>query len=501
MDKFFYKSPIKFSLLPLKKNLKGGVFLVFDGSLKSLENSQGFTYLTREEKRTLLSALRNLTPLKLFEYKSFYFPSGKEVVVLAKDKKFNLRKLRLLIRKIYQIAKNEKIKNLFVFLKDLALKEHNQETIIREIAINFLMADLNFGELYKSPPKEGWFRPENLGILVSARLVQSLKPALREGIIIGEEVNNCRLWSNLPGGEITPAVFTKIAKHLSNLSGFKLKILDQKQLQKLNAQGILSVAKGSRQEPFLLILELGKKQKQLAIVGKGLTFDTGGLALKPWENMKDMFMDVSGGSAVLAVFSALARMKKDISLVGAIPLAENMPSGESLRPGDVIKMMNNKTVEVGTPDAEGRLILADGIVYLKKNYKPKMIVTIATLTGSALYALGERATAIFTNQQEKVMEFQQLGEQAGDYVWPLPLWEEYRKDIDSTIADIYNIGKNKFGGAIHGAMFLWEFAKPSNFLHLDIAPRMVSLDDEFLSKGASGVGVRYLIELAQNLAK
>lgn len=177
-----------------------------------------------------------------------------------------------------------------------------------------------------------------------------------------------------------------------------------------------------------------------------------------------------------------------------MPVVENMISGESYRPGDILRTLSGKTIEVGSPDAEGRIILADAIDYAKKFYQPSLFFELSTLTGAALVALGNKASALFTSEEKLIPLLLNCGELSGDYLWPLPLWKEYKEDIKSSFADIWNIGKSRHGGAAHGAMFLWEFAKPTPFIHIDIAPKMTTSAEEFLTKGAAGFGVRVLQE-------
>lgn len=212
-----------------------------------------------------------------------------------------------------------------------------------------------------------------------------------------------------------------------------------------------------------------------------------------------MHMDMSGGAAVIHGIAALARLNLPINVVGIIPAVENMPSGSSYRPGDLLKTMSGKTIEVLNTDAEGRVILSDALYYGATKYKPGLIIDFATLTGAAHVALGSYSSAIFTNKeglQEKLVE---MGKRSGDYVWPFPLWDEYLNEIKGTFGDIANIGKgDRYGGAIHGAKFLEQFVDNTPWAHVDIAPRMTTIESEYLSKGASGVGVRYIVELAKN---
>jgi len=234
------------------------------------------------------------------------------------------------------------------------------------------------------------------------------------------------------------------------------------------------------------------------LIGKGVTFDTGGLNLKSEQGIYEMHMDMSGGSAVIHGIAAIARLKLPINAIGLIPAVENMPSGSSYHPGDILKTMSGKTIEVINTDAEGRIILADALYYGAKKYNPGLMVDFATLTGAALVALGNYCSAIFTNQNKIQDKLIDIGDKCGDYVWPLPLWDEYLLDIKGTLGDVANLGKTgRAGGAIHGAKFLEQFIDNAPWAHIDIAPRMTTAEGEFLAKGAAGTGVRYIVELAK----
>ncbi len=264
--------------------------------------------------------------------------------------------------------------------------------------------------------------------------------------------------------------------------------------------GVLGVSSGSEEEPKFIVLEYfaSGKDKPVVLIGKGVTFDSGGLNLKPADSIYGMHADKGGGASVLAAIMTAAKLKLKKNIVGLIPAVENMPSGSSYRPGDILHTMSGKTIEVMNTDAEGRIILADALTYAKK-YEPKLVVDIATLTGAAMIALGQRASAIFTKNTKLEKQFRDLGEKSGDYVWPLPLWDEYEADIKGTFGDIANTGKTRYGGAITAAMFLYQFAKDYPWVHIDIAPRMTAVDDELLAKGASGAPVRLLISLLENI--
>ena len=241
------------------------------------------------------------------------------------------------------------------------------------------------------------------------------------------------------------------------------------------------------------------------LIGKGVTFDTGGLQVKPGDSMYEMHMDMSGGAAVIHAVALAAKLKIKANIVGLIPAVENSPSGNAVRPGDILKSLSGKTIEILHTDAEGRVILADAITYAKRYY-PACVIEVSTLTGAALVALGQQASGLMTPDQKFENLMRELGEKSGDYVWPLPLWEEYEDMVKGTFGDIPNIstaGNSRYGGVIAGGMFLREFAKELKcpWAHLDIAPRMTAAPNEFLAKGAAGVPVRLLLKLIEHHAK
>jgi leucyl aminopeptidase len=279
----------------------------------------------------------------------------------------------------------------------------------------------------------------------------------------------------------------------------KTKILDQKEIKKLGMGGIIGVSRGSGERPRFIIMEYrgGKKdEKPVVFVGKGITFDSGGLNLKPGSGICEMHMDMSGGAAVIHALAAIAKIGLKINIIGLVPAVENMPSGSSYRPGDILKTITGKTIEALNTDAEGRIILADALGYAQK-YKPKIIADVATLTGAAIVALGQRVNAVFATSPELEKLSREVGEKSGDEAWPLPLWDDYAEEIKSDFADIANVGKNRYGGAIIGAIFLKQFIGDFPWVHLDIAPTMTPIENQYLGKGATGAGTRFLVELAK----
>jgi leucyl aminopeptidase len=438
----------------------------------------------------------------------FRMEDGSQKIMLgvAEQEKMTRRKLMLFIRKIISIAKAKKIDALLIDAGVFSFESvplFDQE-LGELVAANMLMANYAFTE-FQTKPAEGF--PEVKAIIFE-HASQEFMEGVRRGIIIGEEVNACRRLANLPGGDVTPQTLADEAKKIAKQHALTVKILGVAEMKKLGMGGVLGVGKGSELPPKFIILEYMNAPKSSAsgqgkkgvgpvvLVGKGVTFDTGGINLKPENSMLGMNMDMSGGAAVLHTVAAIARLKVKCNLVALVPAVENMPSGSSYRPGDILRSMSGKTIEVNNTDAEGRIILADALTYAKR-YKPSLVVDVATLTGAAMAALGERASALFTTDEQLEKEFRELGELSGDFVWPLPLWEEYDEEIKGTVGDWSNIGKTRYGGAITAAAFLKQFAVGYPWVHLDIAPRMTSIEGEFLAKGAAGTPVRLLVKLLE----
>ena len=411
-----------------------------------------------------------------------FLSSGQQVLVIGVGERWSHRKAILTMRRIVATARTERIGKVVVNFDDFkADKKNNAETLAEVMAMQFEMANFDFVK-YKTPPKEKWFFVDE--IYVVGREKKNMQAALRRGQIIGEEINKARILSNTPGGDMTPQVLAQAARKAGHIPGLKVKILDEQAMRRLKMGGILGVSKGSVQKPRFIVMEYlkGKKNdKPVVLVGKGVTFDTGGLNLKPDKGMYEMHMDMSGGAAAIHVIAALARLKIKRNIIALIPAVENMTSGSSYRPGDLLKSMSGKTIEVLNTDAEGRVILADGLTYAQR-YKPRLVIDIATLTGAAQVALGQRATALFATDVEIEQKLRESGEITGDFVWPLPLWEEYEEEVKGTFGDVANIGKTGYGGAITAAM-----------VHLDIAPRMTTIEGEYLAKGAAGASVALLV--------
>jgi leucyl aminopeptidase len=297
---------------------------------------------------------------------------------------------------------------------------------------------------------------------------------LAEALAIAHGTSTAKNLANLPGNLCTPAYLAEQAQLLAKQCGLKCKVLEQADMEKLEMGALLSVAKGSRQPPKLIVLEYngGKRgDKPVALVGKGLTFDAGGISIKPAAQMDEMKFDMCGGAATIGALVAAADLKLAVNLVGVIPASENLPDGAANKPGDIVTSMAGITIEVLNTDAEGRLILCDALTYVERTYEPEVCIDMATLTGACVVALGSPASGLFSNTPSLARALMHAGEQVGDRAWELPLWEEYEPQLKSEFADVANIATvgGREAGAIIGATFLHKFARKMKWAHLDIA--------------------------------
>lgn len=330
----------------------------------------------------------------------------------------------------------------------------------------------------------------------------ALKEGLRHGNILAEATNLARDMVNEPANYMTPGHMANVAARLAKDHQLELTVLEKAQIEELGMGGLLGVNQGSAQPPKFIVLNYrGRKQDKidLALVGKGITFDSGGISIKPSESMGEMKGDMAGGAAVMAAISAIARLKPKVNVVVLVPATENLPDASAIKPGDVLTAMNGKTVEIISTDAEGRLILADALCYAGQ-LSARRIIDVATLTGACHIALGDVATGAFGNNQELVDRLLSAAAEAGEYTWQMPMYEEYKEQNKSTVADIKNSG-GRYGGAITAAQFLAEFVGETPWVHLDIAGTfMTDKEHGYQNRGATGVAVRTLVNLALSLA-
>jgi leucyl aminopeptidase len=344
---------------------------------------------------------------------------------------------------------------------------------------------------------------DSMNLLTSDSQLNGAKSGSNRGAIIAEAAALVRDLCNTPANIMNPGRVVEHARKIAKERGVKLTVLNKRQIEKLGMGGLMGVSRGSQEPPQFIILEYAgaaKKEKPVVLVGKTVTFDSGGISLKPAENMEQMKADMTGGAEVLATVLAVARLRARLNVIGILPVTENMPGGRATKPGDILKMLSGKTVEVQNTDAEGRLILADGLAYATR-LKPKCIIDIATLTGACMVALGQHAIGMLGNNDQLKAKVKEAGEQSGERVWEMPLWDEYFEQLKSDVADMRNIG-GRGGGMITAAMFLSKFVGDVPWAHLDIASVDWSQSERpYIGKGPTAIGTRLLINFLLNQGK
>jgi len=331
---------------------------------------------------------------------------------------------------------------------------------------------------------------------------RALDEGIEHGRVLGEAVNAARLMALTPANDMTPTHMAKRAEELAKEFGLRFEALDEERMKKLGMGSLLSVSQGSDQPAKLIVLtyegDPGNSEK-LAFVGKGLTFDSGGISIKPAENMHEMKYDMSGGAGVIAALSAVARLKPKLNVIGLVPASENLPGPRATKPGDIVRAMNGKTIEVINTDAEGRLILADALCYARELGATK-IVDCATLTGSMVMALGHAATGTMSNDEPFVKHFLSVANQTGERYWQLPIYEDYSNAVKSEIADLRN-STGRPAGSLTASAFLQNFVGTTPWIHLDIAGTAYVDETPYMAKGPTGTPVRALVALVEDLAK
>lgn len=358
------------------------------------------------------------------------------------------------------------------------------------------------GNFYKTSDDRPGVVKELVMVEQDTSKIQAMERGLREGFILGTATNDARAMSDEPSNHMTPTLLAERARDVAREAGLGFEVLESEQMRQLGMGGLMGVAQGSAEPPKMVVMKYhaGDNRPTLGLVGKGLTFDTGGISIKPHEGMQNMKYDMSGGAAVIGAMKAVSCLKPNINVLGVVPATENMPSGTAYKPGDVIKCSNGKTVEIISTDAEGRMILADALVYAVKQ-GASCLVDVATLTGSCAIALGNNVTGIMGNEVDFTRTVTKAANLAGEKVWELPLPPEYKDQLKSDIADMKNCG-TRYGGALTAGLFLKEFADDLPWVHMDIAGTSDSDSDEpYRSRGATGVGVRTMALLAVSLAE
>ena len=417
----------------------------------------------------------------------------------------NTQQFLKICRAAAKAVNKDTIKSAATTLTQIKISGHDNRWAAEQLSRQFAEASYSFKKSFKKSSKNTGTKASNklkriTFICTDRKSQQSNKAGITSGSAIASGTNRARYLGDLPGNTCTPAYLASQARALGRKHPkISTHVLSEKQMAELGMGALLSVTAGSHQPAYLIAMEYkgaAKSQKPIVLVGKGVTFDSGGISLKPGGKMDEMKYDMCGAASVFGVMEALATLEPNLNVVGLVPTVENMPSGTATKPGDVVTSMSGKTIEVLNTDAEGRLILCDALTYAAR-YKPDTVIDIATLTGACVVALGSHATGLFSNNDELAQQLLSAGQTCGDRAWQMPLWAEYDEPLKSNFADIPNIG-GAGGGSITAACFLSRFTKDYRWAHMDIAGTAWNSAGP---KGATGRPVPLLVEYLLNHAK
>ena len=443
---------------------------------------------------------------KLFQTSVLYMRGsipGKRIVIVGLGKRadFDLEKLRGAYAKAGQQIRALNLKE-FAFSIDTEILNKPLSQLTETILEGMILGLYRFMP-YKTIDREKIMDIQDIHIVEEdGGRLKLIQESAKIAETIAKAVMFARDLVSRPGNEMTPSDLALGAREVARRRGVALKILDTPQMEKLGMNALLGVARGSSEPAKFIILEYYGRRKSdppIALVGKGLTFDSGGISIKPSEKMNEMKADMAGGAAVMGTIMAAADLRLPVNVVGMIPATENLPGGGAYKPGDILKSLSGQTIEVITTDAEGRLILADALTYALR-YKPAAIIDVATLTGACIVALGDHVIGMLGTDDSLKDKIRKAADMTGERVWELPLWEDYHELIKSEVADFKNSG-GRSGGAITAAVFLSKFVENVPWVHLDIAgPAWLAKDKPYIPRGASGVGVRLMVQMLRDLA-
>ena len=422
---------------------------------------------------------------------ALFYGNKKRIVVvgLGEKKKYDEEVIRNAAATVVRTAISKKLKS--VGTEVFGSKE--AASFNQALAEGLVLGSYQFNK-YQTQNKE-------LFEVGSATVLEDNASAIKKGATIGAAVCYARDMENDPGNVSTPTKLSNLAKEIAKEGGMKLTVFDRKKIVELGMGGLAGVAAGTDEPPKFILLEYngGKKgEKPIALVGKGLTFDSGGISLKPAASMDEMKFDMCGGGTVLGIMKAIAHLKPKVNIVAAVPSTENLNGGKAYKPGDILTAYNGKTIEVLNTDAEGRLILADALAYVSKHHKPQYMLDFATLTGAVVIALGNIAAGVMGTDDILIEEVKNSSKKTGEKVWEFPLWDEYCEQIKSKIADIKNVGEGRMAGTIAAGAFLKEFVgEDIPWVHFDIAGVAYNQKATPLNhhKGASGMIIRLVLDM------
>ncbi len=473
-------------------------------SFESPEPLEGPVQKVDEEWKGFISNLIKQGDFKgeLFQRQLLYtqgaLPAKRVLLTgLGKRGEFDLEKWRGASSKAGQFIRDAGIKQFVFPVKKI--DGFPEEELAESFVTGFLLGTYQFNAFKTLERKK---IKEIDGVILLGEIAEEMtgiQEGLRKGKIISESVNLARDLANAPSNQVTPAALAEKAKEIAKDRIIEVQVLEVSDAEALGMGAFVAVAKGSQEPGKFIVLEYnkGKGLDTIALVGKGITFDSGGISIKPAERMEQMKADMSGAAAVLATLEAISKLRIPLHVVGIIPATENLPSGKAYKPGDVLKTLSGQTVEVISTDAEGRLILSDALAYSLR-FQPKAIIDLATLTGACVIALGDYVTGLFGNDESLLKRIEGASEKSGEKVWRLPLWDEYFEYLKSDVADFKNVGTRAAGATI-GAIFLSKFVEKTPWVHLDIAgPAFIEKERPYVPKGGTGVGVRLLVQMLQD---
>ena len=425
---------------------------------------------------------------------------AQRILLAGLGKKENMTKdtIRTITGKIAQKALECNLRKIAIIVPPGFI--YDQTSSVSQIVEGFKMSIYKFDK----------FKSEKTNSLLDLTIIGSksnkISQTIKKSGVIADAAIFTKSIANLPPNECTPNTLANFAKIISKNNKMKCNIISKLELKKKGFGGITAVGQGSKNEPKLIILEHNggpRKEKPIVLVGKAVTFDTGGISLKPGEKMDEMKFDKCGGCTVLGIMKAISELKLPINVVGIIPSVENMPGGESYRPGDIVKLYSGKTAEILNTDAEGRLILADALSYGEQHYSPKAIVDFATLTGACIIALGTNVAGFVSNNERLSKRVKESSKRTTEEIWELPLTQDFMDMIKSDVADMKNVGIGRAAGTITAAAFLRNAIKDTPWIHIDIAgvawTQIATKEKPYNPKGATGFGVRLIVDYLQNL--
>lgn len=439
---------------------------------------------------------------ELFEFRLYHtqgaLPARRVLLAgLGKKSEFDLEKWRGASSKAGQFIRDAGIKQFAFQIEKLG--DLPEEVLTEAFATGLLLGLYQFN-VFKTLEREKIKAIQEAVLLgETEEKTRSMGEGLKKGRIISEAVSMARDLVNGPSNQVTPTLLAEKAREVAAQGNMEFHVLEVGEAEAMGMGAFAAVARGSQEPGKFIVLEYnkGKGQDTIVLIGKGITFDSGGISIKPSEHMERMKDDMSGAAAVLATMEAASRLELPLHLVGILPATENLLSGKAYKPGDILKTLSGQTVEVISTDAEGRLILADALTYSLR-YHPKAIIDLATLTGACVVALGDDVIGLFGNDEDLLKHIKEASGKAGEKAWELPLWDEYFEYLKSDVADFRNVG-TRAAGAIIGGIFLSKFIEKVPWAHLDIAgPAHIGKERPCIPKGGTGVGTRLLIQLLRD---